>query len=291
MLIKDLLTLSEYEKHINNYLDSEEYKSMLENLNEIFDNAINLSTKFNFDKQIEKLSLVHFLMSVGYFSISGSYPYNDSIKEIWKGMAFPEKTNIYSLVPILGDGGCCRHTAALLKTCLTNFDIKSDVVSVDIRKNNPELTRMRHFLSEYHHKEIGGNHVINYVSVDDNDLFVEGGNSGEDLFFCYGDKGLAFYFLDDNQSREHLLLYNYSDCYKEKKNYDKIKPLSIDKQIELLEDYASTINTIKNNMDVVIASYQKNIPYMSDIKDTYQKVYTKEGKFREWLERQKLIII
>ena len=29
MLIKDLLTPYEYEKHINNYFDDEEYKSML----------------------------------------------------------------------------------------------------------------------------------------------------------------------------------------------------------------------------------------------------------------------
>jgi uncharacterized protein (DUF1330 family) len=29
MLIKDLLTLYEYEKHINNCFDDEEYKSML----------------------------------------------------------------------------------------------------------------------------------------------------------------------------------------------------------------------------------------------------------------------
>lgn len=28
-----------------------------------------------------------------------------------------------------------------------------------------------------------------------------------------------------------------------------------------------------------------NIPYMVDIKDNYKKVYTKEGKFREWLEK------
>ena len=285
MLIKDLLTLYEYEKHINNYFDDEEYKSMLKNLNGIFDNAINLSADFNFDKEIEKLSLVHFLMSVGYFSISGRYPYNNSIKEIWKGMDFYEKTNIYPFVPILGDGGCCRHTASLLKACLTNFGIKSDIVSVDVRKNDPELTRIRHFLSEYHHKELSCDHVINYVSIDNSDLFVEGGNSGENLFFYYGDKGLAFYFLEDNQSSEHLLLYNYSFCYDEKKNYDKIKPLSIDKQIKLLEDYAGTINTIENNMDMVVESYKENMSYMVDIKDNYQKVYTKEGKFREWLEK------
>ncbi len=283
MLIKDLLTLYEYEKHINNYFDDEEYKSMLKNLNEIFNNAINLSTKFNFDKEIEKLSLVHFLMSVGYFSISGRYPYNDSIKEIWKGMDFYEKVNISSLVPILGYGGCCRHTASLLKACLTNFGIKSDIVSVDVRENDPELTRIRHFLSEYHHKELSGDHVINYVSIDNSDLFVEGGNSGEDLFFHYGDKGLAFPFLEDNRSSEHLLLYNYSFCYDEKKNYDKIKPLSIDKQIKLLEDYAGTINTIENNMAMVIESYRENMPYMIDIKNSYQKVYAKERKFREWL--------
>lgn len=283
MLIKDLLTIYEYEKHVNNYLDNEEYKSMLKNLNEIFNNAINLATDFNFDKEIEKLSLVHFLMSVGYFSTSGRYPYNNSIKEIWQGMDFYEKTNIYSLVPILGDGGCCRHTASLLKTCLTNFGIKSDIVSVDVRKNDPELTRMRHFLSEYHHKELSGDHVINYVSIDDSDLFVEGGNSGEDLFFHYGDKGLAFPFLEDNRSSEHLLLYNYSPCYEQKKNYDKIKPLSVDKQIKLLEDYARTINTIENNMAMVVESYRENMSYMFDIKNSYQKVYAKERKFREWL--------
>ncbi len=39
-------------------------------------------------------------------------------------MDFYEKTNIYPFVPILGDGGCCRHTASLLKACLTNFGIK-----------------------------------------------------------------------------------------------------------------------------------------------------------------------
>ncbi len=41
-----------------------------------------------FDKEIEKLSLVHFLMSVGYFSISGRYPYNNSIKRNLEGNGF-----------------------------------------------------------------------------------------------------------------------------------------------------------------------------------------------------------
>lgn len=36
-------------------------------------------------------------------------------------------------------------------------------------------------------------------------------------------------------------------------------------------------------MAMVVESYRENMPYMFDIKNSYQKVYAKERKFREWL--------
>ena len=72
---------------------------------------------------------------------------------------------------------------------------------------------------------------------------------------------------------------------KKKKNYDKIKKISVDRQLEILANYKKAIKLIDDNIDIVIESYKENMPYMVDIKDNYQKVYTKEGKFREWLEK------
>ena len=119
--------------------------------------------------------------------------------------------------------------------------------------------------------------------MDNVDFFVEGGNDGQTLDFYYGDEGLAFPFFQDNSVTNHYLLYNYSVFYKNKKNYDKIKPVSVDKQSEILADYNKTIKLIDDNIDIVIESYKENMPYMADIKDNYQKVYTKERKFREWM--------
>lgn len=96
---------------------------------------------------------------------------------------------------------------------------------------------------------------------------------------------MAFHFLQDNSVINHYLLYNYSMLYEEKKNYDKIKKIPVDRQLEILTNYKKTIKLIDDNIDIVIESYKENMPYMVDIKDTYQKVYTKEGKFREWLEK------
>ena len=65
----------------------------------------------------------------------------------------------------------------------------------------------------------------------------------------------------------------------------KIKKVPVDKQLEILHNYKKTVKLIKNNIDIVIESYKSNIPYMADIKDNYQKVYTKERKFREWISK------
>ena len=73
--------------------------------------------------------------------------------------------------------------------------------------------------------------------------------------------------------------------YEEKKNYDKIKKIPVDRQLEILANYKKAIKLIDDNIDIVIESYKENMPYMVDIKDNYQKVYTKERKFREWLEK------
>ena len=282
MSILKCIKFKQYEKYVNSYLDQAEYKKMIKYLNCIFENMINLSNKFSLNKEIEKLSLAYFLVSKGYFSSSGRYLYNKNIEEI--GLGVNHDTIIpLSLVPIMGNGGCCRHTASLLSQSLNSFNIKNDFVIVDTSEREVELSRIRHFLSEFHQKQLYSTHAINYVSMDNVDFFVESGNDGQTLDFYYGDEGLAFPFFQDNSVTNHYLLYNYSVFYKNKKNYDKIKPVSVDKQSEILADYNKTVKLIDNNIDIVIESYMDNIPYMADIKDNYQKVYTKERKFREWM--------
>ena len=257
---------------------------MVKDLNCIFDSMINLSDIFNFSKDIEKLSLAYFLVNVGYFSSSGRYNYNNNIEEIGMGSNHDRIISL-SLVPIMGNGGCCRQTAALLSQALHHLDIKNDIAVVDNRKREVELSRIRHFLSEFHQKMLYSSHVINYVSIDNDEFFIEGAYDGFPLNFYYGDDGLAFYFLEDNQSSEHLLLYNYSMLYEEKKNYDKIKKIPVDRQLEILANYKKAIKLIDDNIDIVIESYKENMPYMVDIKDNYQKVYTKERRYRKWLEK------
>mgnify|MGYP004673390441 CR=1 FL=1 len=277
--------IEQYEKYVDSYLEQTEYKNMVRDLNCIFNSMINLSDKFNFNKDIEKLFLAYTLINVGYFSSNTKYPYNTNVEEI--GLSLNHDRIIpLSLVPIMGNGGCCRHTAALLSQSLNSFNIKNDIALVDIRKRDVEISRIKHFLSEFHQKELHGTHVINYVSIDNNDFFVEGGNDAALLNFYYGDEGLAFpFFLPDDLVTNYYLLCNYSFLYNEKKDYDKVKKVPFDKQLEILHNYKKTIKLIKNNIDIVIESYKSNIPYMADIKDNYQKVYTKEGKFREWLEK------
>ncbi len=284
MSIMEIIRFKQYKKYVDSYLEQTEYKNMVKDLNCIFDSMINLSDIFNFSKDIEKLSLAYFLVNVGYFSSSGRYNYNNNIEEIGMGSNHDRIISL-SLVPIMGNGGCCRQTAALLSQALHHLDIKNDIAVVDNRKREVELSRIRHFLSEFHQKMLYSSHVINYVSIDNDEFFIEGAYDGFPLNFYYGDDGLAFYFLEDNQSSEHLLLYNYSMLYEEKKNYDKIKKIPVDRQLEILANYKKTIKLIDDNIAIVIESYMNNIPYMVDIKDTYQKVYTKERKYRKWLEK------
>lgn len=281
MSIIEIIRFKQYEKYVDSYLEQTEYKNMVKGLNCIFDSMINLSDKFNFSKDIEKLALAYFLVNVGYFSSSGRYYYNNNIEEIGIGSNHDRIISL-SLVPIMGNGGCCRHMAALLSQALHHLDIKNDIAIVDTRKREVELSRIRHFLSEFHQKMLYSNHAINYVSIDNDEFFVEGDFP---LDFYYGDDGLAFHFLQDNSVINHYLLYNYSFCYDEKKNYDKIKKIPVDRQLEILANYKKTIKLIDDNIDIVIESYMNNIPYMVDIKDTYQKVYTKERKYRKWLEK------
>ena len=169
------------------------------------------------------------------------------------------------------NGGCCRHTASLLSR---------SVAVVDTDKRKVELSRIRHFLSEFHQKQLNSStHVINYVSIDNDDFFVEGSNDGFPLNFYYGDEELAFPSFQDDSVINHYLLYN------EKKNYDKVKRISVDRQLKILADYKKTVKLIDNNIDIVIELYMDNIPYMADIKDNYQKIYTKERKLRKWISK------
>lgn len=184
------------------------------------------------------------------------------------------------------NGGCCRHTASLLSRSLDYLNIKNDVAVVDTDKRKVELSRIRHFLSEFHQKQLNSStHVINYVSIDNDDFFVEGSNDGFPLNFYYGDEELAFPSFQDDSVINHYLLYNYSLFYDEKKNYDKVKRISVDRQLKILADYKKTVKLIDNNIDIVIELYMDNIPYMADIKDNYQKIYTKERKLRKWISK------
>ena len=278
------IRIKQYEKYVDCYLEQTEYKNMVRDLNCIFDGMINLSDKFNFAKDIEKLSLAYFLVSVGYFSSSSKYHYNNDIEDIGLGDNH-DRIIPLSLAPIMGNGGCCRHTASLLSRSLDYLNIKNDVVVVDTDKREVELSRIRHFLSEFHKKQLNSTHVINYVSIDNDDFFVEGSNDGFPLNFYYGDEGLAFPFLQNGSVTNHYLLYNYSLFYDEKKDYDKVGKISVDRQLEILANYKKTVKFIDDNIDIVIESYKGNMPYMVDIKDTYQKVYTKERRYRKWLEK------
>lgn len=85
MTIMEGIRIKQYKKYASSYLERVEYKNMLKDLNCIFDSMINLSDKFNFDKDIEKLSLAYFLVSVGYFSSSSKYYYNNDIEDIGLG--------------------------------------------------------------------------------------------------------------------------------------------------------------------------------------------------------------
>ena len=177
MSIMEIIRFKQYKKYVDSYLEQTEYKNMVKDLNCIFDSMINLSDIFNFSKDIEKLALAYFLVNVGYFSSSGRYNYNNNIEEIGMGSNHDRIISLF-LVPIMGNGGCCRHTAALLSQALHHLDIKNDIAVVDNRKREVELSRIRHFLSEFHQKMLYSSHVINYVSIDNDEFFIEGAYDG-----------------------------------------------------------------------------------------------------------------
>lgn len=60
MSIIEIIRFKQYEKYVDSYLEQTEYKNMVKGLNCIFDSMLNLSDKFNFSKDIEKLALAYF---------------------------------------------------------------------------------------------------------------------------------------------------------------------------------------------------------------------------------------
>ena len=117
---------------------------------------------------MNQLMFILNLIPNGYFSVNNIYSYNAAVPKI----GYYQDSMFELALPVFTGEGCCRHSAALLKLILDELKIENEIVAVDTLRKDKNLAEIRMFLSEYHKKVIGGNHLTNYVSIDNCDFFL-----------------------------------------------------------------------------------------------------------------------
>lgn len=245
---------------------------MKKNLDIILGNTTSLVNSLFQDKKMEQLMFVLDLITIGFFSVNDTYKYNDKI-ETYK---FTDKSLFnFALVPFTGEG-CCRHSAALLKVILDELNIKNEIVAVDTSRKDKNLAEIRMFLSEYHKKVIGANHLTNYVSIDNCEFFVDAAYEFENSVFAYNDNGFINYFYNKDNEENCPFLFNYSPHYEGRKDIRKIEALTIEKQQYIKETYDKVSSNLEDKLLEIVLMKKENKPYVEDINNNYQKVLTKE---------------
>lgn len=264
----------EIRAYVMNYLEQLEYKKMRKDLDKILESTTNLTNSSFPNQKMNQLMFILNLIPNGYFSVNNIYSYNAAVPKI----GYYQDPMFELALPVFTGEGCCRHSAALLKLILDELNIENEIVAVDTLRKDKNLTEIRMFLSEYHKKVIGGNHLTNYVSIDNCDFFVDVAYEFEDSVFSYNDNGFINYFHNKDNEENCPFLFNYSPLYEERKDIRKIEPLTIEKQQYIKESYDKVSSDLEDKLLDIILMKKENEPYVEDIKTNYQKVLIKERK-------------
>lgn len=251
-----------------------EYKKMKYNLDAILDNIILLQEEFGFTDEIDKLILMSTLVNYGYLSKDKKYTEDITKKdlELYQGAIFE-----LGVIPITGSG-CCRHTASLAKLILDRFDIKNEVTAaLSMNNNTTDLLSQ----SEMIQQETFCNHALNIVNVNNKDLAINLlPNVG--LLFYSIDNNIAVEFFDDANSKNNYLIYNYSPFFEGRKDFDKIKPLNVEEEEDILRSGRNTMLVINANIELLENFYKESNPYMEEVNNSYQKILrgsNRNGKY------------
>ena len=221
-----------------------EYKNMKKNLDIILDNIVILAKEIGFKEEIDKFTLMDFLISNGYLLKDRNFTFNKDIpcRDLQDDVIFR-----FGIVPITGEG-CCRHISSLAKLILDRFDIKNEIaaaVSLECLKEN--------------NKDIAINLFPGVSSI---------------LYSI--NQNVAVEFFEDVDSENNYLVYNYSPFFEGRKDFDRIKPLSIEEQKDTFREVINTILVVQANRDLLEKFYANNRPYMEDIDNNYKKILVKE---------------
>lgn len=264
----------EIRAYVMNYLEQLEYKKMRKDLDKILESTTNLTNSSFPNQKMNQLMFILNLIPNGYFSVNNIYSYNAAVPKI----GYYQDSMFELALPVFTGEGCCRHSAALLKLILDELKIENEIVAVDTLRKDKNLAEIRMFLSEYHKKVIGGNHLTNYVSIDNCDFFVDVAYEFEDSVFSYNDNGFINYFHNKDNEENCPFLFNYSPLYEGRKDIRKIEPLTIEKQQYIKESYDQVSSDLEDKLLDIILMKKENEPYVEDIKTNYQKVLIKERK-------------
>lgn len=264
----------EIRAYVMNYLEQLEYKKMRKDLDKILESTTNLTNSSFPNQKMNQLMFILNLIPNGYFSVNNIYSYNAAVPKI----GYYQDSMFELALPVFTGEGCCRHSAALLKLILDELKIENEIVAVDTSRKDKNLAEIRMFLSEYHKKVIGANHLTNYVSIDNCDFFVDVAYEFEDSVFSYNDNGFINYFHNKENEENCPFLFNYSPLYEGRKDIRKIEPLTIEKQQYIKESYDKVSSDLEDKLLDIILMKKENEPYVEDIKTNYQKVLIKERK-------------
>ncbi len=265
----------ELDNYLSTYANDFIHQEMKEDFDKVLDNIESLANTFNFKMGIEIAIFNAILLHDGYLSITCKYSYKKGIVDI---KALPDDKTLSYVLKIFSGNGSCRHIAFFTKKVLDRFNIKNNIVSVDTREKDYNLNEIRLFLSNIHKKiSTNTNHVINYISENDYNYFLDLTSSQLKIFGA--SNGFA-YSLDVYNLILPLYSYDYSLFNEEFIDYRKVPKLT-DGQADYLIDKANdTIDICDANRDLLMQFYLQNFDNYQRINENYNKVYEKEKSLK-----------
>lgn len=242
--LKELREALIYKEH---YLEQDEYQKMKNDLDIVLERTSTLIENVFPNQKIEQAIFASDLISMGYFSVTGKYTYNDKTTEIgfYKDLFFE-----LALVPFTGEG-CCRHSSALHKLLSERLGIENEMVLVDTTKTEEDIARIKMFLSEFHHKRLGENHTANYVTIGADKFFIEPLYESDGTLLSYNEEGFLNHFWPKLIEENRNFLYNYSSYYEGRKPITEISAMSVKRQREFISKYNKVTHTIQNNLNLI----------------------------------------
>lgn len=247
-----------------------EYENMKKNLDIILDNIVILAEQIGFKEEIDKFTLMDFLISNGYLLKDRNFTFNKDIpcRDLQDDVIFQ-----FGIVPITGEG-CCRHISSLAKLILDRFDIKNEIaaaVSLEcLKENNKDIASLLNE-SEMIKQESYCNHAFNIVKIGNKDIAINLFPGVSSILYSI-DQNVAVEFFEDVYSENNYLVYNYSPFFEGRKNFDKIEPFSMEEQENFVRECNNMVLVTRANLDLLDDFYRENKSYMDEIDANYQKV-------------------